>query len=73
METNAEFAESQVRKFITVLVHNRARRHLKVLADLYGWSPETLAAHEQRFLRPGDFVPTWAPPQEKNSRTLSRI
>jgi hypothetical protein len=73
METNAEFAEAQARKFMTVLFYNRARRHLKTMAALYGWSPETLQEHEQRFLRPSDAVPIWAPPQEKNSRTLSRI
>lgn len=61
METTAEYAEAQVRKFMTVLFLARARRHLKTLATLYGWSPETLAEHEDRFLKIGSFVPTFTP------------
>jgi hypothetical protein len=52
METPREFADSQIRRFMTVLLTARAKRHLKTLAELYGWSPETLAAHEERFIRP---------------------
>jgi len=57
METAEEFAEGQVRRFLTVLFVQRAKRHLKALADLYGWSPEQLAEAEQRFLKPATFVP----------------
>ena len=52
METPREFADSQIRRFMTVLLTVRAKRHLKTLADIYGWSPETLAANEERFVRP---------------------
>jgi hypothetical protein len=52
METPHEFADSQIRRFMTVLLINRAKRHLKTLADIYGWSPETLATNEERFVRP---------------------
>jgi len=52
METPAEYQESQVRRFYTTLWIARARRHLQTLAKLYGWSPETLAAHETTFIRP---------------------
>lgn len=62
METPREYAESQIRKFMTVLFVTRAKRHLKTLADLYGWSPETLEANEQRFIRIGDHVPIFVEP-----------
>jgi hypothetical protein len=51
MQTTQEFAESQVRRFFMVFFTIRAKRHLRTLADHYGWSSETLAANEQRFLR----------------------
>ena len=54
--------EAQVRRFMTVLFVTRAKRHLKTLAELYGWSPETLAAHEEEFIRVAEFVPVF---QEK--------
>jgi hypothetical protein len=57
METTKEFAEGQVRRFMTVLFVARARRHLRTLAGLYGWSPETLAAHEARFITTAGTVP----------------
>ena len=57
METRKEFAEAQVRKFLSVLFANRARRHLKTLAEIYGWSPEMLVEYEQRFIKPADVVP----------------
>lgn len=61
METAAEYAEAQVRKFMTVLMTLRARRHLRTLADLYGWTPEYLAEQEQRFLQPPTrFIPIWS-------------
>jgi hypothetical protein len=60
METAAEYAEAQVRKFMTVLMTLRARRHLRSLAELYNWTPEFLAEQEARFLQPGTrFIPTW--------------
>lgn len=60
METQEDFTKAQVRKFLTVLFVNRARRHLKTLAEHYGWSPETLAANEDRFIRVYDSVPRFA-------------
>ena len=54
--------EAQVRRFMTVLFVARAKRHLKALAELYGWSPETLALHEEEFILVVDFVPVF---QEK--------
>jgi hypothetical protein len=51
MQTTQEFAESQIRRFFTVLFTVRAKRHLRTLAEHYGWSAETLATHEARFLR----------------------
>jgi hypothetical protein len=62
METPKEYAESQVRRFMTVLFVTRAKRHLRTLADLYGWSPETLAINEQRFIRVADCVPIFVEP-----------
>lgn len=61
METAAEFADGQVRRFLTVLFTLRAKRHLKTLATLYGWSAETLAEHEARFVKPSNCVPRFAP------------
>jgi len=52
-----EFADAQMRRFLTVLFVTRAKRHLKTLADLYGWSPEMCAEYEQRFIKPAEFVP----------------
>jgi hypothetical protein len=52
METPHEFADSQIRRFMTVLLTIRAKRHLKTLAGIYGWSPETMAENEERFVRP---------------------
>jgi hypothetical protein len=60
METKKEFAESQVRRFMTVLFIARARRHLRNMATIYGWTPETLAAYEKRFILTEDMVPTFA-------------
>ena len=59
METAEEFAEGQLRRFLTVLFVKRAKRHLKTLADLYGWSPEMLAENEQRFIQTAKFLPVW--------------
>lgn len=59
METPREFAEAQVRRFLTVLFAARAKRHLRTLAELYGWSAETLAEHERRFIRVADMVPNF--------------
>ncbi len=63
-QTREEFTASQARKFLTVLFVTRAKRHLKTLADLYGWSPETLAIHESRFIRVSDCVPRFATTDE---------
>ena len=59
MESRNEFAEAQVRRFLTVLFTNRARTHLRALAAAYEWTPEQLAAYEQRFIQPASFVPAW--------------
>ncbi len=59
METPTEFAESQIRRFLMVLLTTRAKRHLKTLADHYGWSPETLAGREEQFIKPSNFVPVF--------------
>jgi len=59
METRNEFAEAQVRRFLTVLFTTRARTHLRNLAVAYEWTPEELAAYEQRFIQPASFVPVW--------------
>lgn len=67
METTREFAESQARRFMTVLFVARARRHLRTLAGLYGWTPETLAAHEARFIKTENTVPRFAPPLMRNT------
>lgn len=56
-QTPSMLAESQTRRLFTVLFTIRAKRHLKTLADHYGWSPDILAAHEQRFIRVADMVP----------------
>jgi len=60
METRDEFAEAQVRRFLTVLFTTRARSHLRTLAAAYEWTPEELAAYEQRFIQPAQLVPLWA-------------
>jgi hypothetical protein len=60
MESAEEFAESQVRRFLMKLFDARKRRLLKMMADIYSWSPETLAAHEAQFVRMEDTVPAWA-------------
>jgi len=57
MLTTDEFTDSQVRRFLTVLFTLRFKRHLKALADLYGWSPEMLAENEARFIKPANCVP----------------
>jgi hypothetical protein len=57
---HAEFTESQLRRFFVTLFTKRAQRHLKTLADAYGWSPEFLAAQEARFIQPAKLAPHWA-------------
>jgi len=59
--TQAEFAEGQVRRFLTTLFIARAKRHLKALAALYNWSPETQAEYEARFIKTGNCVPQFGP------------
>ena len=53
-----EYDTANLRKFLTALFVRRAQRHLKTLSTLYGWSPEELAAHEERFIKPGDIAAT---------------
>jgi hypothetical protein len=60
METREEFAEAQVRRFLTVLFTTRARHHLQALATLYDWTPAELQAYERRFIQPAAFLPRWA-------------
>jgi len=60
METADEFAEGQIRRFLTTLFIKRAQRHLRALADLYGWSPEFLAENESHFIKTALFVPRFA-------------
>lgn len=55
--SHAEYQESQVRLFLTVLFMKRAQRHLRTLATLYGWSPEHLTEMESRFLQQANFTP----------------
>lgn len=62
METQREFTDAQLRRFFTVLFTVRARHHLATLATLYGWSPETLAAHEARFITPATMTPRFKTP-----------
>lgn len=54
------FAEAQVRRTLTIFFVNRRKRLLKLVAELYGWSPETLAAHEERFIKISDCVPLFS-------------
>lgn len=54
-----EYRAAQVRRVLMALFTARARRHLKTLAEEYKWSPETLAAHEERFIVPAKFLPVW--------------
>ena len=51
-----DYDTPMVRKFLTGLLVRRAQRHLKTLATLYGWSPEELALHEEKFIKPGDIA-----------------
>lgn len=60
METTTEFSEGQVRRFMTVLFIARARRHLRKLAEIYGWTPETLATYEKKFILTEGMVPTFS-------------
>lgn len=52
-----EYSESQVRKMMTLLFTKRAKRHLKSLADAYGWSDEQLAEYEEQFIKPAELTP----------------
>jgi hypothetical protein len=42
---------------LTLLFTKRAKRHLKTLADSYGWSEELLAEYEERFIKPAELTP----------------
>lgn len=59
MDTPEEAAEAQVRRFLTILFVARAKRHLKALSEIYGWSPETLAENEARFIKIAECVPVF--------------
>jgi hypothetical protein len=59
METPAEAAEAQVRRLLTTLFVLRAKRYLKALAEIYGWSPETVAEYEIRFIKNDECVPVF--------------
>lgn len=52
-------ANAEIRKFMTLLFIERARRHLRTLATEYGWSPQVLAENEARFIKHVDMIPTW--------------
>lgn len=59
MDLHKEVATAAVRRFMTVLFLIRAKRHLRTLAELYGWSSERLAELEERFIHMGDMVPVF--------------
>lgn len=61
MESPHEYAETEIRKFMTVLFIERAMSHLKTLANEYGWSPEKRLEYETRFIRHRDLLPEWRP------------
>jgi hypothetical protein len=73
METPQEYATSQVRRLMTVLFSLRAKRHLRSLADLYGWTPEQLAAHEARFITTQYCVPEFSTEEDVVRRQLARL
>ena len=54
-----EVAEASVRRFMTVLFLARAKRHLRTLAEHYGWSSAQLAEYEARFIHMGNMVPVF--------------
>jgi hypothetical protein len=60
-----EYGETQIRKFMTVFFIQRARRHLKTLSDMYGWSPDVFKEYEERFIKYPAHVPLWKPDYEK--------
>ena len=59
MESSAEYATSQLRKLMTILFVERAKRHLRSLANLYGWTAQELTDAEARFIMTRDFVPVF--------------
>jgi hypothetical protein len=52
-----EYAETSVRRFLTVFFTQRARRHLRTLAEHYKWTPEQLTEYEHRFIRAAFMTP----------------
>ena len=44
---------------MTILFVARAKRHLKTLAEVYGWTPAQLTEYEERFIKIGEHVPVW--------------
>jgi hypothetical protein len=58
--TPREYAETSVRRYLTVLFTMRARRHLRILAESYGWTPEQLTEYENRFIRAAYMTPRFA-------------
>lgn len=59
MESRTEYVTSQLRKLMTILFVERAKRHLRTLASAYGWTPEQLAKAETDFIRVAEFVPVF--------------
>lgn len=59
MEPRVDYVESQLRKLMTILFVERARRHLRSLSILYGWTPTQLAEAETRFICVANFVPVF--------------
>jgi hypothetical protein len=56
-----EYAETSVRRLLTVLFTLRAQRHLRTLAEHYKWTPEQLAEYECRFIQASLLTPRFAP------------
>jgi hypothetical protein len=59
MQSQQEYSEGQIRRFMTILFVARAKRHLKTLAEVYGWTPAQLTEYEERFIKIGEHVPVW--------------
>jgi hypothetical protein len=60
-----DFAEATVRKFMTVLFIQRAKRHLAVLAAQYKWTAAELEENERRFIQDHKFVPVFLSDESK--------
>jgi len=60
-----DFAEATVRKWMTVLFIQRAKRHLAALAERYKWTSTELAEYERRFIQDYRFVPVFTADESK--------